>query len=169
MSIDQIKREFPFLWQAYPYENLPSGATIDIRVSRLSLDAFELSIEETCEPDYLICRELYIVDAKGSNILPGEFESGRVFSGGTMKTIGDVLLHHFPVSDGEEWARNVSYLVYLVNGSSLQWCRFKGSKKSHRDFRTRHYEAVIFKMPKIRTLWQLIQRYRRNKRTALRH
>jgi hypothetical protein len=169
MSIDQIKREFPFLWQAFSCEDLPSDATIDIRVSRLSLDAFELPMEETREPDYLIFRELCIVDAKGLGVFPEEGNGQISTDISTMKTIGDVLLHYFPIFNGEEWAENTSYLIYRVFGHSLRWYRIKGSKKPHGELQTRYYEAIVFKMPKTKTLWQLIQRYRKNKRTTLRH
>jgi len=169
MSLEQIKREFPFLWQAFPSEDLLSpDATINVRVSRLSLDAFELPMEEVRESDYAISRSLYVVDAKGLYVLAGEYENGEISGTGKIsETIGDVLLHNFS-SDGEEWARNVSYLIYVIEGDTAQWRRHKGKKKSHREWNTTHFEAVIFKMPKTKTLWQLIQRYRKNKRAALR-
>jgi len=170
MSIEQIKREFPFLWQAFPHYQLSLDATIDVRVSRLSLDTFELPMEEVREPDYVIERTLYAVDERGRCVCADGCLSGKIYStGNTAETIGDVVLRYFSISDGEEWARNVSYLIYVVEVESSKWRRIKGAKKSHREWDTKRFEAVIFKMPKSKTLWQLVQRYRKNKRVALRH
>lgn len=165
MSIEQIKREFPFLWQAFPIEEELPGHALDIRISRLSLEALDLLIGEVFEPDYHIDRRLYATDAKGKEICT----QGHCISDSNMPgdTVGKLLFHAF-WPDGENFANEVCYLVYTVTASRSEWRRYGHTKKAQKVMITKRFESIIFKMPKNYTLWELLLRYRRQRRAMMR-
>ena len=169
MSLEQIKREFPFLRQAFlnGYFLWPDG-TVDTRVARISLEAFSLPIGEIRESDYVICRQIFVTDAQGDQVFADGDSDGEIYGTEVSGIIGDALLRNFLLPAGRDWAQEVCYIVYTVNVERAKWRRKKGEKKSHQEWKTQRFESVIFKMPKRKTLWQLLQIYLREKRACLR-
>ena len=158
MSLEQIKREFPFLGQAWPFSDTPTDAEVEIRVSRLSLEALELPMQSTRENHFWLVRMLYVLDEKGRAIY---------FSGNSLDyenydgTIGDAICRDL-LPDGEETASKVAYVVYTQDFMEAIWRRCKADKKSRKTMSTRRFESVIFKVPQNKTLWQLLKRYHKS-------
>src|SRR3990167_3139371 len=90
MSLEQIKREFPFLRQAFlnGYFLWPDG-TVDTRVARISLEAFSLPIGEIRESDYVICRQIFVTDAQGDQVFADGDSDGEIYGTEVSGIIGD--------------------------------------------------------------------------------
>ena len=124
-------------------------------------------MEDVSELELKVERQLFVVNGEGNDVFAASVGSGRVVGNGKFfETVGGVILHHFWNPEGEELSRHVSYVIYTVDTFVSQWRTRKGGKH-YRDWRSTHYEGVIFKMPKTKTLWQLIQRYRREESTLI--
>jgi hypothetical protein len=167
MSLEQIKREFPFLWQVFPIGEFWPGATVEVKVSRLSFEALFLPVGEIQEKDLRVSRELYAVDAKGDPVIPDGKKDGEVHGPRNRETIGTVLLKNFWSSGGQEYAEETCYVLYTSDTMLPRWRTRKGGKH-FKDWRSSSYEGVIFKMPKSKTLWELIRQFHRQRRAMMR-
>lgn len=166
MSLEQIKREFPFLMlQALPTNETSPNVKVDVRVSRLSMDAMCLPMQSVIRKDYCIHYEMFVCDARGEAVQVAGNDVGALLR--QTGTFGDSLSHDL-WPDGEDIAGEVCYIVYTADTSTAVWRRRKGTMRSHREMVTQRYESIIFKMPKKITLWQLLRRYRQGKRALVR-
>lgn len=145
MSMKQIVRDFPFLKH---YLHKSDQGSSRARVSRLSLDALGLTMElgEETFTDYF----LQLIDEEGDHLL-----DGRLFAAGDNdKTIGDVLVWNI---DSEEFAGKIHYILYET---------FEDVILDERSI-NKSYSFVLFKMPKTISLWDLLQKYRKNKKNCV--
>lgn len=161
MSLQQIVREFPFLKshttdEDHTHSIFWQNAIVQAMVSRLSLEALELTMEKIPpRENFSVDRQLEILDEKGNAVFHREF--GQM----DFTTIGDALLYIFPNHD-KEWTEEVHYVLYITDYETAK-IRHGLGKKAHRVYKTERREMILFKMPKGTTLWQLLQRYRQQK------
>lgn len=158
MSLQQIVQEFPFL-RSYTKEDLWEGAIVEGRVSRLSLEALQLTLEDIpFEKSFSsLFHEVEIFNKTGEAI--PEFPSFG-FSICGFFTLGDALWKMF--QNEKEWAAEVNYVVYIIDHDVKKWRRYLGKNKLYS--KTYRREIVLFKMPKTKSLWQLLQKYYKSKR-----
>lgn len=161
MSNEQITREFPFLNNVlYGFRsNHWEDATLTMRVSRIHLDALTLPMADERNNNWTIERQLFFFDADGRDIFA---DADRLVAMGE-ELVGDVMLRAFLAEHGKEHADEVFYIVFTADLSTGRWRRQKGGEP-YRAWHSQHFELVLYKMPKNKTLWQLLQRYRKNAR-----
>lgn len=164
MSLQQIVREFPFLRSftsedVAPLTGLWQDAVVQARVSRLSLDALGLTMENIPpRENFSLRRYLSIFDSHGRDVFHRENERDN------FPTLGDALLYVFPSHD-REWTEEVHYILYVTDRDTARIRHGHGfRKKAHRVYKTERRDMILFKMPKKITLWELLQRYRRQQR-----
>ena len=160
MSVEQIKREFPFLrCHAFPSYDVPKEAEVNVRVSRLSLEALRLPMRGLQESDVFVFIQSVALGEKGTKI---EICGHETYRSEFKGTLGDALLRDF-WPDQEELSSEVRYVIYTVDTATSIWRRRQGAKKSYKTWVTKRFESVIFKMPKNKTFWQLLKRYKNAK------
>jgi len=107
--------------------------------------------------------ELSFFDEKGEFVRAGE-QVNEIHSYEGFNTIGEAATNEFRNLDDKEFAEEVCYMLYITESLILAWRRRKGTNRSNKVWVTTQCEAVLFKMPKTKTLWQLLQRWRRDNR-----
>lgn len=156
MSLQQIVQEVPFLrFYAKEDPSLWEDAIVEGRVSKLSLEALQLTLEDIpFEKSFAgLFHQVEIFDQAGEVIC------GFSYSG--FSTLGDALWKTFRKE--REWSEEVSYVTYIVDHDVKKWRKPFG-KKSKPLSNTERREIVLFKMPKTISLWHLLQRYHLSKR-----
>ena len=146
------------------YLNLPNedelwpNAIVDARVSTISMDVLKLPMQCVGDQDSMLERLIFVANKNGEAALPDC--DATIRSSKNSSVLGDVLCR---LVEGEDWAREICYILYStrIDTAKFFWIeRGKIGKK----FRTRSFELIIFKMPKVKTLWQLLERYRKVKK-----
>lgn len=161
MSLQQIGREFPRIvsWINGAHLRFSEDHSIHARVSRLSLEALDLSMENIVEERTQLDRNIELFDEHSRSVfhreVPGMEQDTR-----NPPTIGDELLLIFPPRE-KEVTEEVKYLLYTNDKVTAQFRVRKGS--AGLEWKIKNREAILFKMPKNITLWELLQRYRRVK------
>lgn len=168
MSIDQLKREYPFLRRYLP-SSMPSSIGVEfecreetVRVSRISLDALKLSMVNVHESDIRIDQKLRVLGRDGKDLFGfGDLGSDLIFPLiADENTLGDILTRIFLRNIDSIRAKEVGYILHTIEVSYFQWRGHKGQKRSYQKRINGRFEAVIFKMPKSGSLYQLLKRYR---------
>lgn len=154
MSLEQIVHEFPFVDICLKgHRELWEDAKVEARVSRLSMEALQLTMEGIpWDERFAITCHVEIFDREGKEI-PGQHRAEN------FETLGYALSRFFRYD--KEWMEEVGYILYFVDDEIAKWRRHKDKNRLVR--RVYHRQFVLFKMPKKQTLGQLLKKYNKRK------
>ena len=114
MSKEQITREFPFIEDKFgAHEETWSDATLEPRVSRLSVEALELPLEKigSREEGFIIVRSFEVLDKEGKSALPQPQTDSLHSDVLYEKTLGDKLIHLLRGEEDEVWD-GIQFITY---------------------------------------------------------